>query len=378
MTSTASTRPSRTSPRRPIRLRRAFYTRPARFIRIEKAVEIPDKTVRKINGSAFGPAGMGMREILGYAPVQPDGSVQIQVPANVPFTIDVLDANARRITSQHTSWLQLLPGETKSCNGCHTVNATDPTSHGRSGFDPAGQSGRDHDGLSRFRAPMPLCSRMPGRPWRKPWRASAARRAAPYRARRSWPRTSSTRMSGPPASRCPRAMSTRPSRMCTKARAASPARRRPTRVVPHLAGLRNAASRSITRMRSSNPIGLYIQNLWNSASRVATVNGVANTSVTCTNCHNTVSLKNAIQVPAGQIDLTGGASSVDTTVVTSYENVLFPHDEQTLNMGVLEDVTVTTARTAAGSSTGAAGRADGGRKRGCLDGVLADVRWQFS
>ena len=92
---------------------------------------------------------------------------------------------------------------------------------------------------------------------------------------------------------------------------------------------------------NSNPIGLYIQNLWNSASRVATVKGVANTSVTCTNCHNTVSLKNAIQVPAGQLDLTGGASSIDTTVVTSYENVLFPHDEQTLNMGVLEDLTVT-------------------------------------
>ena len=70
----------------------SFYARPARFIRIEKAVEIPDKTVRKINASAFGPAGMGMREILGYAPIQPDGSVQIQVPANVPFTIDVLDA----------------------------------------------------------------------------------------------------------------------------------------------------------------------------------------------------------------------------------------------------------------------------------------------
>ena len=103
-----------------------FYTRPARFVRIEKAVEIPDKTVRKINGSAFGPAGMGMREILGYAPIQPDGSVQIQVPANVPFTIDVLDANARRITVRSTrAGCRCMPGETKSCNGCHTAgNAT--------------------------------------------------------------------------------------------------------------------------------------------------------------------------------------------------------------------------------------------------------------
>src|SRR5580704_12314821 len=109
-----------------------FYTRPYRFVRIQKSVEIPDKTVRKINNSAFGPAGMGMREILGYAPIQPDGSVQIQVPANVPFTIDIVDVNTRRILSQHTSWLQLLPGETKTCNGCHTT--VNMTSHGRSGL----------------------------------------------------------------------------------------------------------------------------------------------------------------------------------------------------------------------------------------------------
>jgi hypothetical protein len=61
-------------------------------VRIVKSVEIPNKTVRKLNNSAFGPAGMGMREILGYAPIQPDGSVQIQVPANVPF----IDRHARR------------------------------------------------------------------------------------------------------------------------------------------------------------------------------------------------------------------------------------------------------------------------------------------
>src|SRR6202034_1557441 len=87
-----------------------FYARPYRFIRIEKAVEIPGMKVRKLNDSAFGPLGraQGMREILGYAPIQPDGSVQIQVPANVPFTIDIVDGNARRNLVTHTTWLQLL------------------------------------------------------------------------------------------------------------------------------------------------------------------------------------------------------------------------------------------------------------------------------
>ena len=119
----------------------SFYTRPARFVRIEKAVEIPPKTVRKLDQADFGPAGMGMREILGYAPVQPDGSVQIQVPADVPFVIDVLDRNGRRITAQHTSWMQLMPGETKSCNGCHTAGNLQTPSHGRSGLTVAVNKG---------------------------------------------------------------------------------------------------------------------------------------------------------------------------------------------------------------------------------------------
>ncbi|MGO9506660.1 MAG: hypothetical protein ACLPXZ_04720 [Mycobacterium sp.] len=318
----------------------SFYTRPARFVRIEKAVEIPDKTVRKINASAFGPAGMGMREILGYAPVQPDGSVQIQVPANVPFTVDVLDANARRITAQHTSWLQLLPGETKACNGCHTVNAMNPTSHGRSGLTLPVNPGAPTTG-----EPFPSTNAA--------LFANAGETMAQTLARISCTKGSAIPCSQTlatnviyanvwttgvtlPAGDVDTAFSyvyegpggitgTPP----TNANCSAPGWTAQCRITIHYA---NA---------NSNPIGLYIQNLWNSASRVATVKGVANTSVTCTNCHNTVSLKNAIQVPAGQLDLTGGASSVDTTVVTSYEIVLFPHDEQTLNMGVLEDLTVT-------------------------------------
>ncbi len=117
------------------------YQRPARFVRIEKAVEIPDKTVRKINNSAFGPAGMGMREILAYAPVEPDGSVKIELPANVPFTIDILDKNARRVGARHTSWMQLIPGETRTCNGCHVAGSKSTPSHGRSGLTASVNSG---------------------------------------------------------------------------------------------------------------------------------------------------------------------------------------------------------------------------------------------
>src|SRR4029077_17648799 len=96
---------------------------------------------RKSNNSAFGPAGMGMREILAYAPVEPDGSVKIELPANVPFTIDIVDKNARRIGPRHDSWMQLIPGETKTCNGCHTAGSKTTPSHGRSGLTASVNAG---------------------------------------------------------------------------------------------------------------------------------------------------------------------------------------------------------------------------------------------
>jgi Hydrazine synthase alpha subunit middle domain/WD40-like Beta Propeller Repeat len=104
--------------------------RPARFLRLEKAVSIPSRDVRDFDNSAFGVnAGQGMREILGYAPIEPDGSVRIKVPANVAFGISVLDANGRRISQRHQNWLQLMPGEERTCNGCHSTASG--LSHGR-------------------------------------------------------------------------------------------------------------------------------------------------------------------------------------------------------------------------------------------------------
>jgi hypothetical protein len=112
--------------------------RPARFIRLVNAVSIPDKTLVNLSGEAFGVTN-DMRQILGYAPIEPDGSVRIEVPANVAFQMEVLDANARRILPAHGVWLQLLPGEVVTCNGCHRPGSTQrPISHGRQNlFTPA-------------------------------------------------------------------------------------------------------------------------------------------------------------------------------------------------------------------------------------------------
>ncbi|HEY5757065.1 MAG TPA: hypothetical protein VIU34_14630 [Steroidobacter sp.] len=133
-----------------------YATRPARFLRVEKAVSIPDNDTRDFSNTAFGPnRALGMREILGYAPVEPDGSVKVKVPANVAFSISVLDANGRRlggaIGGRHTNWLQVQPGEQLTCNGCHNGNPTTPatpTAHGRFGMTNSVNPGAPSAGVA--------------------------------------------------------------------------------------------------------------------------------------------------------------------------------------------------------------------------------------
>src|SRR6185503_3859073 len=103
----------------------------ARFLRIEKAVAIPDEDTVDLDDTAFGPnIQQGMREVIGYVPIEPDGSVRVKVPANAALSLSVLDGNSRRISARHQNWIQVVPGQELSCNGCHVPASG--LSHGRS------------------------------------------------------------------------------------------------------------------------------------------------------------------------------------------------------------------------------------------------------
>jgi hypothetical protein len=64
-----------------------------------------------------------MRALIGFAPVYPDGSFRIKVPANTPISFATLDELGRGIVNKRTH-LYVRPGEEfANCTGCHEDRA---------------------------------------------------------------------------------------------------------------------------------------------------------------------------------------------------------------------------------------------------------------
>lgn len=55
---------------------------------------------------------------LGTVPLSPDGSFYIEVPANTPLSLQMVDAEGRSELNE-MSWIYVRPGEQRSCVGCH-------------------------------------------------------------------------------------------------------------------------------------------------------------------------------------------------------------------------------------------------------------------
>jgi len=65
--------------------------------------------------------------ILGTVPVAEDGSASFRVPANTPISVQPLDERNRALQLMR-SWFTVMPGETRSCVGCHESQNTGPPS----------------------------------------------------------------------------------------------------------------------------------------------------------------------------------------------------------------------------------------------------------
>lgn len=312
----------------------AAAQRPARFIRLEKAVSIPDRDVLALNNAAFGASGV-MREILGYAPVEPDGSVKIKVPANVAFQISVLDANARRISPVHAAWLQVRPGETLVCNGCHTpATAQNPRSHGRQGlFNPA------YPGAPAAGAPFPhtVATFIP----------AAGETMAQVRARTSC--TSDTpkcKQMLPSVNVYYQDVWTDPTSAGRAADASFDySYNNATQFLttpPNKSCLDTPAGPSKWKSNCRIVINYpqHLQALWDRKRQTLDSMGNVVTDHTCTQggCHTTTPAAGAtaaVQAPAGQLNLTTDACDQEPLQPVSYCHLLFQHDKQEVIMGAL-------------------------------------------
>jgi len=289
--------------------------RPARFLRIVKAVSIPDDDVRDFANTAFGrSAAQGMREIIGYVPIEPDGSVLAKVPANVALAISVVDARGQRTSPRHQNWLQLRPGEVLTCNGCHAANTGE--SHGRAeAFDSV------YAGATTTAAPFPNTD--------PAIFADFGETMAEARGRIS---------------------------CATDCAAITPT----VDVVfddvwtdEVAAGRAKDASFAYTYvdLETAAPASLLCQATWTNQCRVVIhyemhihplwgLPRLASddvTDITCTLCHNIRDAADVLQVPAGQLELTDGPSVEEPDHFLSYRELLFADNEQELVMGALQD-----------------------------------------
>jgi len=288
--------------------------RPARFVRFVKAVAQPDDNDPNLTNppdllaSAFGPQrNLGMREIIGYAPVEPDGSIKVKVPANIPLAIEVLDDMGRRLGPRHDNWFQVRPGDTTTCTGCHThttLNNAEPMMHNRSDAEaPSINTGAVIAGI------IPN-TQMPGTP--DPYFGSIGQTMAEVRFDRvdvTNPVTPELQLSADvvyndvwtdPAERVPPGFDAPISLLYANLDISIPS--------PENGFCRGSTDVDNYRCRIIINYEQHIHPIWQ-------VDRGANT---CINCHH-----NIAQAPDGQLDLTAGDSDQDMDQFKSYRELLF-------------------------------------------------------
>ena len=309
--------------------------RPARFIRLVKAVSIPDKTVVDLSGAAFG-ASNYMQEILGYAPIEPDGSVRVEVPANVAFRMEVLDANARRITATQGVWLQVKPGEVVLCNGCHRPqNGQSPKSHGRQNLFNSAWAGAAQSGVA---FPHTISSGagafIPGQ----------GETMAQARMR------TSCSMDTPPCAQMMPSLNVLYTDVWTdpaQATPGAPINLRYDDATQFMTPFPSTAECVTAWTHACRVIINYpqhLQPLWDLKRQTLDNTGAVIADHTCTQggCHAPVDAMGAAATPAGNLDLTSSASTDEPQELTSYRQLLFSH---TVTMPDPNDPTMTISTT---------------------------------
>ncbi len=290
--------------------------RPARFLRIVKAVPIPIEDLVDLPNTAFGRSrNQLMREIVGYVPVEPDGSVKFKMAANIPFAISVLDKNGRRITPRHNNWIEMVPGEHLECNGCHDNALT--VAHGRKDAEPPSiNAGALADGAP-FPNSTPALFANQGESMAETWaRINGPRElSVDIRFTDDWTDPALFPVDAP-FSYSYNDLQTQPPATAT------------------------CMLKWVSTCRIDINYEDNIQPIWELPRLVLDADGVTVLADhTCTSCHNPTDANGAVQLPAAQLDLRGVSSTDEPDQYASYRELLFNDDLQEVVNGALVDVT---------------------------------------
>lgn len=289
-------------------LQTAVDERPARFLRIEKAVSMPSDEVYDFVGSAFGAGGRGqlMREIIGYVQIEPDGSVLTKVPTDVALSLSVLNSEGKRISQRHEHWLHLNVGSTTHCSGCHTSNSE--VAHGRADAEPESiNSGAETTGL-----PFPNTN--------PALFADMGETMAETYARINGYRTPGVDLVFSDDWTDPGTQTPAESFAWLYSDLQTPA---PVSVACQ------AEWNSLCRITINYPD--HIQPIWDLDRPVFDAANVEISNNRCTTCHSEVDIDGLAQVPAAQLDLRSTPSVDNLNFMTSYQELFFQNDEQELD-----------------------------------------------
>jgi hypothetical protein len=234
--------------------------------------------------------------------------------------VSVLDANGRRITARHQNWLQLVPGQELTCNGCHAPPSN--LSHGRSDSFAAAYAGATSTGVP-FPNTVATFSPDSGETMAETrTRVSCQTDCAALEPSVDivfddvW---SDSAFVTPAASFAYQYTS-----LTTTA---------PVNV--------NCISDWTSACRIVIHYETHIHPLWSAPRQIIDPNDgvtvLADHTCAQAGCHAPVDAMNAAMVPAGQLDLTDGLSADEADHFNAYRELLFADNEQVLNNGALQD-----------------------------------------
>ena len=305
--------------------------RPARFVRFLKVPGFPDRddptfaTPPIVDRDSFGrQRNLDMREILGYAPVEPDGSVKVKVPANVPLSLEVLDSEGRRIGPRHTNWFQVRAGDSVNCVGCHTHNTSGetPEIHARSGSAPSINNGLG----SSLQFPNTL---IPGNPSPAPYWGNLGETMAEVRFDR-------VGLSVPPAIEPQLSPDlTYVDYWTDPVLAGRPADTSYSYDNADLVGIPSTFNPTCTPWQSQ------CRSIINYAEHIHPIWQVDRAANTCTGCHVIVDAMDNDRVADAQLDLTDGMSDQNGDLLKSYRELFFNDQGEELVDNMLVNIQIT-------------------------------------